>query len=245
MRPRRVTAAEATGKQEGGTMAATTEKAPKGQLGDWLDPIPEAVSEAAEAYDKAHSKAQKVKGELNTAKETLIEKMIQTGCKRCPIRNGEKFLELQEREAVKYAKPKEKPGVSDGDSSGGNGDIVTMKRVRGGRMVTQRTPAKVSVVANDAGAAEPLSRLTAYGMTKAKIEAVKSAVGPTIGHLEKAMRENPWWHRDIKGFGEEWIGRLQDAHLRFRGDYPVPSEDETEPEGDEGTVLDPAVAGAE
>lgn len=215
-------------------------KVPNGQLGDWLDEIPEEVAKAAEKFDAAHTKAQKAKGDLNSAKDALIETMIETGCKRCPIRNGEKFLELQEVEKVKYAKPRAREEAN-GHASDGGADIVTMKRVRGGRMVTQRTPAKASVVPNDAGAAEPLSRLTGYGMTKKKIEAVEAAVGPTIGHLEKAMRENAWWHRDIRGFGEEWIGRLQEAHLRFRGDYPVPSDD-AEPEGYEGTVLDPAFA---
>lgn len=221
-------------------------KAPKGQLGDWLDEIPDEVAEAAEAYDAAHTAAQKAKGELNTAKDNLIEKMVETGCKRCPIRNGEKYLELQEREAVKYAKPRDNPGRAESNGESSGGDIVTMKRVRGGRMVTKRTPAKASVVPNDVGAAEPLSRLIGYGMTAKKMDAVALAVGPTIGHLEKAMRENEWWHRDIKGLGQDWIDRLIESLARFRRDNPVPSEEDAveEPEGDEGTVLDPALAGA-
>lgn len=94
----------------------------------------------------------------------------------------------------------------------------------------RRTAAKPAegqpVVANDAGALLPLSTLKKYGLTAKKIAAVAASVGgDTVGHLEAAMRANEWWHRDIKGLGEEWITRLQDAHLAFRNDYPVPTEE--------------------
>lgn len=219
-------------------------KAPSGQLGDWLDKIPESVASAAESYDKAHSKAQKAKGELNTAKENLIEKMIETGCKRCPIRNGEKFLELQEREAVKYAKPKENPAHAiNGD---GAGETVTMKRIKGGRMVNVRTPAKAAVTPGDKNAAADLAILKNYGIPVKKIDTIRAACGGnSIGHFEVWMNGNQWWHRDLKGFGEQWITTLQDAHFKFRKDYPVLAPEESDAESDAGTVLDPAVAGAE
>jgi len=51
---------------------------PKGQLGDWLDAIPEEVQEAADAYDKAHSAKSKAKGKLNTARDVPIEKIRST-----------------------------------------------------------------------------------------------------------------------------------------------------------------------
>lgn len=195
------------------------------QLGDWQDQIPPEVASAAADYDSAHTAANKAKGTLNTAKDNLIGKMRDTGCLRCPIRNGEKFLELKETEGVKYAKPKENPGSSSDVSSGT--DNVTMRRGRGGRMQTIRTPKNVAAVANDAGAAMPLLSLKKHGITPKKCEAISAAVGgDTIGHLEKAMRTNVWWHRDLKGFGQEWVDRLTDALAMFRKEYPVPAEDE-------------------
>lgn len=77
----------------------------------------------------------------------------------------------------------------------------------------------------DPGAERPLSDLIPFGMTAAKIKLVVEAVkGDTIGHLEEAMRKNEWWHRDIKGFGETWVTKLQDAHIAFRQRHPMPDE---------------------
>lgn len=217
-------------------MTEATKKPPKGQLGDWLDDIPESVAEAAEVYDRTHTAAQKAKGKLNAAKENLIAAMVETGCKRCPIRNGEKFLELEETEKVKFAKPRENPAnAMNGD---GAGETVAMKRVRGGRMVNVRTPAKAAVTKGDSNASIDLSILKNYGIPVKKIDAIRSACGGnTLGHFEVWMNGNQWWHRDLKGFGEQWITRLQDAHFGVRKDYPV-TESEAEPEGEAGTVLD-------
>lgn len=82
---------------------------PKGQLGDWLDEVPEAVQDAADEYDKAHSAKTKAQGKLNTAKDTLIEKMREAGVKKVRIRNGEKILKLSEMDKITYAKPEEAP----------------------------------------------------------------------------------------------------------------------------------------
>jgi hypothetical protein len=46
--------------------------APKGQLGDWLEEVPEVVQNAADEFDKAHVAKGKASGKLNTAKEVLI-----------------------------------------------------------------------------------------------------------------------------------------------------------------------------
>lgn len=80
---------------------------PKGQLGDWLEEVPEAVQEAADAYDKAHTAKSKASGKLNTAKESLIEKAKAHGCKRVPVRNGAKFLVISATDKVTYDTPKE------------------------------------------------------------------------------------------------------------------------------------------
>jgi len=81
----------------------------------------------------------------------------------------------------------------------------------------------------DPGAERPLSDLIPFGMTAAKIKLVVEAVkGDTVGHLETAMRKNEWWHRDIKGFGETWVTKLQDAHIAFRQRYPMPTDEDVE-----------------
>lgn len=89
---------------------------------------------------------------------------------------------------------------------------------------------------------------TAEGLTESKIELIRQACeGNTIADLEAMQRNNPNWNRDIKGFGEKWIDRLQDAHLAIRTRFPIPTMDSTdpatapeaEPEAAEaGTVLD-------
>jgi hypothetical protein len=196
---------------------------------EWTDKIPKKVEEAAEEYDKLHTQAQKLKGKLNTAKQNIIDAMVETGCKRCPVRNGEKFIQFEEKDSVKFEKPKQHPTSENGEA---DGQHVTMKRVRGGRMVTQRSPGSVSAVPNDAGAAQPVGVLADYGLTPKKCDALAVAFGKTIGHLEKAIRTNDYWHKDVKGFGEEWITKLIDSLVAFRRAFPVPSED------DLPTVLD-------
>lgn len=96
-------------------MAKATKDAPAGQLGNWLDDVPEEVQELADAYDKAHTAKSNALGKLNTARDNLIAKMKETGCKRCPIRNGDKFLELEQDAKVRIKKPKDK---QDAESNG-------------------------------------------------------------------------------------------------------------------------------
>ena len=45
---------------------AKKEAAPKGQLGDWLDKVPQAVQAAADDYDKAHTTKSKAQGTKRT-----------------------------------------------------------------------------------------------------------------------------------------------------------------------------------
>ena len=74
---------------------------PPGQLGDWLDEVPENVQAAADEYEKAHREYQNKKAALNTAKENVIALMRESGCKRCSVRNGEKVLVYDTSEKVK------------------------------------------------------------------------------------------------------------------------------------------------
>lgn len=98
----------------------------------------------------------------------------------------------------------------------------------------------------DAGAAASLSSLKKWGMTDKKLEAIREAVGgDTIWHLEEAMRKNEWWHREIKGLGDEWITRLQDAHLEFRKVYPMPDPSAVVADAAPEKQTQPAVADEE
>jgi len=78
---------------------------PKNQLGDWLEEVPDAVQDAADAYDKAHTAKSKADGKLNTAKERVIEQMKDHNCPRVRVRNGAKILVLASTDKVKYEKP--------------------------------------------------------------------------------------------------------------------------------------------
>ena len=61
------------------------------------------------------------------------------------------------------------------------------------------------------------------GLGPAIIDKLKEACGgTTIGALEKWQRENPDWNR-TKGFGEERVTQLQDAHLEIRRKWPIPT----------------------
>jgi len=65
----------------------------------------------------------------------------------------------------------------------------------------------------------------AEGLSAGKIDILRSACeGDTIAKLEAMQRSNPSWNRDIKGFGDKWIDRLQDAHSAVRTHYPMPVE---------------------
>jgi len=88
---------------------AAAKKTPKGQLGDWLDKVPEAVQEAADDYDKAHTAKSKAQGKLNTAKENLIAAMRAHGVRKVRIRNGDKFLVVSAVDKLTYEKPEDVP----------------------------------------------------------------------------------------------------------------------------------------
>lgn len=73
------------------------------------------------------------------------------------------------------------------------------------------------------------SECPAEGLTDSKIDALKEAIGgSTVAHLEKFQRETFNWPQAIKGFGEKWIDRLQDAHLAIRTAHNIPAEESQE-----------------
>lgn len=77
------------------------------ELADWSDKYPEAVQEAADDYDKAHTAKSKAQAKLNTAKDVLVDKMQEHQIQRVRIRNGEKFLVIDSTDRIKYEKPAE------------------------------------------------------------------------------------------------------------------------------------------
>ena len=62
------------------------------------------------------------------------------------------------------------------------------------------------------------------GMTEKQVEVLEDQGWTTIGTLEKAMRENAWWHKELKGFGPDKIDRLTITLAAFRRAHPMPSE---------------------
>lgn len=91
-----------------------------------------------------------------------------------------------------------------------------------------KSPACLDDLKRDDGAAMPLSALEQFGTTRGITKSVTAAVGgKTIGHLEKFMAANPeYWHRDIPGVGPEKLTQLQDAHLAFRQQNPMVSDED-------------------
>lgn len=81
------------------------------------------------------------------------------------------------------------------------------------------------------------------GMTEKENEILISTGIKTIADLEKQMRENEWWHSEIKGFGQAKVDKLSDNLTSWRMRNPVPSEDdeiedEDKESEEENTIFD-------
>lgn len=74
----------------------------------------------------------------------------------------------------------------------------------------------------DPSAELPIDALVQYGITDKAAESLESQECPTIGALEKLMREDELWHRKLEGFGEAKVNKLIDALLAFRKEHPIP-----------------------
>jgi hypothetical protein len=72
------------------------------------------------------------------------------------------------------------------------------------------------------------------GVTEKEAELLEEADIKTVAELEKQMRTNAWWHREIKGFGQAKVDKLSDLLMGWRMKNPVPAteEDDDEPEDD-------------
>ncbi|MBR9800579.1 hypothetical protein GYB59_02235 [bacterium] len=79
------------------------------------------------------------------------------------------------------------------------------------------------------------------GLSDKECELLVAAELDTIAKLEKRMRENEWWHRDIKGFGPAKVDKLVDNLMAWRQRNPMPSaEDASESDDNEPTEVDAA-----
>jgi hypothetical protein len=77
--------------------------------------VPEAVQDAADAYSKALTAANKAKAKFNGAKEAAIEAMREEGIDRVRIQTdkGEKWLTILEEDKLKLEKIKKNGGEED------------------------------------------------------------------------------------------------------------------------------------
>lgn len=92
----------------------------------------------------------------------------------------------------------------------------------------------------DEAAAMSIGVLKDHGLTEKMVETLVDHEFSTIGKLEAAMRADEWWHRKIKGFGEERVTKLIDAMVAFRAEHPVPTPDDTPLEEQVAGALDDA-----
>lgn len=94
-----------------------------------------------------------------------------------------------------------------------------------GPLPKRRAPVN-GIVPGDAGAEMQIRELVKFGIPAKKCAALEDACGgKTIGKLEKFMREDEWWHKNVKGLGDVWVTRVQDAHFGFRRQHPVPTDE--------------------
>ncbi len=78
------------------------------------------------------------------------------------------------------------------------------------------------------------------GMTEKQIEVLEGEGFSTVGKLEAEMRKNPYWNRDIKGFGPDTIDRLTITLAAYRINHPMPNEPAKGGESAAGLIPQPA-----
>lgn len=115
----------------------------------------------------------------------------------------------------------------DGEDDDGDGASFDDHEDVGPQPKSRKKSKTPGAVAGDAGAAKSIFELVKHGIPKKKCDALAEAAGgSTVGHLEKLMRDDAWWHKKAKGVGESWVDRISDAIVSFRRQNPVPSDDE-------------------
>lgn len=99
------------------TAVAAEPVAPKKQQelaqGEWGDKVPEAVQEAVDSYVEAKRALGTARGNTNTARDVVIQKMLEHKVPRVRIDEGNKVLELDTTQAVKIRKAQKVEPESD------------------------------------------------------------------------------------------------------------------------------------
>lgn len=72
----------------------------------------------------------------------------------------------------------------------------------------------------DTGVALEVFALQHHGMTESECDKLVAADIKTIGDLEQRMRDDEWWMKKIKGFGEAKVEKLIDALAALRREHP-------------------------
>lgn len=85
-----------------------------------------------------------------------------------------------------------------------------------------------TLIAKNLKAACPKHYRDGIGLSEKQVETLEKVIDgdKTVAGLEKFQKSNPIWNRSIKGFGEDAITKLQDAHEVLRRAFPIPSPDD-------------------
>lgn len=106
-------------------------------------------------------------------------------------------------------------------------DVVSVKKASEGKPVATKTPI------SDLGAKKLKKLIGAeefdawkdredpVGLSDSQIDKLVDAEIETVESFEKHIRENPNWHRDIKGFGEKAIQRIVSTLVAYHKVNPV------------------------
>lgn len=80
--------------------------------------------------------------------------------------------------------------------------------------------------------------ISCLGLSEKEVDLLESADIKMIADLEKKMREDRWWHKNVKGFGQAKVDKLTDALLDWRLRNPVPSEEEEDDDDEDLSVAE-------
>lgn len=167
--------------------------------------------------------------EMQLQKLTDQAKEQKTRVARLTAEADEIAGDLEDLEMGRYTPPELRPQDEDDDPD----DAVAGAGLEeAARKMYQRQGGGVPF---DTGAQAPIESLIEFGLTAKQVEMIvgselASKVGEikTIGQFEKAIRENEWASRMVKGIGVNKWDKVTDALVAFRAKHPVPPKDDAE-----------------
>ena len=189
-----------------------------------IEELTSELIEAHEEIDSINAELERLKGEMKSYKEDLEEAVANASLiakKIKDVRSGN--LEFQT----------ELPFRCDRNSD------PQIPPKTAAEMDAEKQQAAKSIPVVDVGGLQDLDVLRkgrlqktisvpceGLGLSSKQVEKLKSEIGTggSIADFEKFVKNNPWWHRDIKGFGEETVAKITDAWVAFRRDpkFAVP-----------------------